>query len=165
MITVDMIMALEPCWTRERVEGIFGKRKSMHLRTLLKDKRVPAEDRLWVALREDFMWARDLRIFACDCADRALSRVKYPDPRSVGAVRVARLYADGKATGDELTAAWYAARDAARSAAGYAAGYAARDAAGYAARYAGRSAAGYAARYAARSAERDWQIQRLMEAL
>jgi hypothetical protein len=56
------------------------------------------------------------RHFACDCADDALRLVANPDPRSVEAVRVARAFADGLATGQELAAAWDAARAAARDA-------------------------------------------------
>jgi hypothetical protein len=47
-----------------------------------------------------------LRTFACDCADRAINRAREAgheiDPRILEAVRVARLYADGKATNEEL---------------------------------------------------------------
>ena len=43
---------------------------------------------------------------ACDCAERALQRERYagrePDPRSWAAVEVARRYARGEATRDEL---------------------------------------------------------------
>jgi len=92
---------------------------------------------------------RTLRLFAADCAERALSRVASPDPRSVEAVRVARLFAEGGATESELAAAgdaawaaaWDAAGDAAWAAAGDAAWAAAWDAAG--------------------DAEREWQAQRL----
>ena len=61
------------------------------------------------------------RLFAADCAEKALTLVPNPDPRSVKAIRVARLFARGKATRKELAAAWAAAWDAARAAAGDAA--------------------------------------------
>jgi len=84
--------------------------------------------------------ARLLRLFACDCAERALRRVRRagrePDPRSWEAVKVARRFADGKATAKQLDAARAAVRDAvldaaraARAAVLAAAGAAARDAA------------------------------------
>ena len=48
----------------------------------------------------------ELRIFACDCAERALLREREagrePDPSTWDALRVARLYADGKASKGEL---------------------------------------------------------------
>ena len=56
---------------------------------------------------------RVARLFACDCATRALRRERRagrePDARSWEAIRVARLYAEGKATKQELTAAGVAA--------------------------------------------------------
>jgi hypothetical protein len=67
--------------------------------------------------------SRELRLFACDCAERALIRERdagrEPDPRSWAAIEVSRRYADGQATDDELAAArdaaWAAARDAERA--------------------------------------------------
>ncbi len=60
------------------------------------------------------MDARQRRLFACDCAERALSYLDKPDGRSMNAVRVGRRYAEGAATELELTvareAAWAAAR-------------------------------------------------------
>ena len=67
----------------------------------------------------------NLRLFACDVAEDALSLVESPDPRSLAAIEVARRYAVGAATRGELAAAWDAAWDAARAAAGAAAGGAA----------------------------------------
>ena len=63
----------------------------------------------------------NLRLFACDVAEDALSLVEKPDPRSLAAIEVARRYAAGAATLVELDAARGAARDAARATAGYAA--------------------------------------------
>ena len=54
---------------------------------------------------------REARLFACDCAERALANIAEPDPRSVAAVEVARRYAMGTATQEELDAA-RAAEDA-----------------------------------------------------
>ena len=75
----------------------------------------------------------NLRLFACDVAEDALSLVASPDPRLVKAIGVARRFAVGNATGAELSAARDAARDAAwdsvwdsvRDSAWYAAWYAA----------------------------------------
>ncbi|HEU4752229.1 MAG TPA: hypothetical protein VFU47_03900, partial [Armatimonadota bacterium] len=65
--------------------------------------------------------SRELRLFACDCAERALTQEREagrePDPRSWAAIEVARRYAAGEATVPQLTAAgaaaWAAAGDAA----------------------------------------------------
>ncbi len=105
-----------------------------------------------------------LREWACDCAERALTREREAgretDPRSWEAIAVARRYNKGEATKEELAAAWDAAWDAAWAAAGDAARAAARDAARAAARDAARAAARDAARAAAWDAARDAEIER-----
>ena len=82
---------------------------------------------------------RTARLFAVDCATRALNREKKagrtPDKRSYEALKVARRFANGDASVDELAAAGAATWDAARAAAWDAAG----------------------------AAERRWQTKRLME--
>ena len=129
------------------------------------------------------------RLFAADCAERALKRERKagrePDARSWEAVRVARAFARGEATSEDLAAAWdaagatawatarvttgatagAAARAAARVTAWDAAGDAARAAARAAAWDAARDAARATARAAARAADRRWQIKRLTEYL
>jgi len=93
----------------------------------------PANDRLWVVLREEFIDAKTLRLFAVWCFHEALKLVDKPDPRSIGACDVAERYANGEATADEMAAAGDAARVAARCvarAAGADAGAAAGVAAG-----------------------------------
>ena len=100
---------------------------------------------------------RELRLFAVECAERALHRERdagrEPDPRSWAALDVARRYGNGKATVADMAAAWAAARDAAWAAARAAA----RDAAWAAA----KAAAGDSAK----AAEVEWQRQRLNELL
>ena len=56
--------------------------------------------------------AKMLRLFACDCAERALAHVAEPDSRSIAAIAVARRFANGEVTADQLAAAWDAARAA-----------------------------------------------------
>ena len=115
---------------------------------------------------------RIFRLFAADCAERALFRERAagrePDARSWAAVAVARRYAVGEATAGELQAARAAASAATAAASAYAAAYAAY-AAAYAAYAADASAATDAAAYAAAAdaaaaytdAERKWQVARL----
>ena len=98
-----------------------------------------------------------LRRFAADCAARALRRERAagrpPDPRSWGAVRVARRHAAGRAADAEMAAAGGAAGAAAWAVAD--AGHADRDAAW--------AAAWAAAGNAARDAERTWQERSLTQ--
>ena len=122
---------------------------------------------------------RTQRLFAVDCATRALNAEKKagrtPDPRSYEALKVARKFAKGEASYAELSAAESAARaaesaaesaawSAAESAAESAAWSAAESAAWSAAWSAAESAAWSAAR-AAESAEQKWQQKRLYEYL
>ena len=61
-----------------------------------------------------------LRLFACDCAEQVLPLFErdYPeDKRPRVAIETARRFANGKATREELDAAWAAALDAAWAAA------------------------------------------------
>lgn len=114
---------------------------------------------------------RIARLYACDCAERVLPlwERQYPgDERPRRCLAVARAYADGEATADELTAArdaaWaarYAAWAAAEAASRYAAGITAWAAAEAAARAAAETA-WTAAGAAARAAERAWQTERLV---
>ncbi len=87
---------------------------------------------------------RELRLYACWCARRALTREREagrePDPRLWAAIEVSERYAVGEATDDGLSAAWSAAWYAAWSAARSAAESAAWSAAGSAAEYAERDA-------------------------
>ena len=142
----------------------------------------------WVArkvrLVSETAWdERTARLFACDCAEHVLPIYEqdYPDdncPRH--AIEVARRYANGEATVQELTAARDAARDAACRATGDVAWHATGDAAGAAACAAAWAAACVAAwdaardaaqdatgatRYAAWAAERKWQVAKLAEYL
>jgi hypothetical protein len=113
--------------------------------------------------------AKELRLFACDCAERALKAERKagrePDERSWCAIIVSRRYANGEATLEELSAADSAAYFAAYSAAYFAAYRAAYSAADSAADSAAYSAADSAAYFAAYSAEREWQRKRLAKYL
>ena len=114
------------------------------------DTPIPLDKILEVCGLEDTLWAlrivlepadKDIRLFACDCAERVLPlyETNYPnDNRPRQAIETARRFANGQATLAELAAA----RDAARVAAWAAAGAT-----------------------AARVAERQWQKERLLELL
>jgi len=168
--TINDVMNWGPCqpdeenegYPRQRVINLFDGRERLSALDMLRLD-IPAEDRMWAVLREDLIDARALHLLACDFAERAMSRIDNPDPRSIKAIEIKRLWVDGKATDGDLaaawdaarTAAWDAARGAAWDAAKNAAGVAARAAAGAAARAAAWVAAGDAARAAAGGAAWD----------
>ena len=147
--TIDQLMACTPCpeYPRERIELLL---QDPFIAEDVAALAIDTPDRVWALIA--LLDKQRQRLFACDCADRALVRIATPDPRSVAAVVVARRFANGDATVKELDAARYAAWTAAGGAAGYAAVYAA----GY--------AAGDAARSAAWDAEREWQLTALVAA-
>jgi hypothetical protein len=179
MRTVDaaLIMSFGPCddWPEDRVREAVPE--EITIVDLLRAAHIPPQDRLWVALHDEFCSHSLMRLFACACAERALTSEREagrdPDPRSWEAVAVARRYARGMATDAELddardaaldavlAAAWYAAL----AAAWYAARYAARAAVRAAARDPARYATWCAARAAARSDEGKWQCIQLAEML
>ena len=101
------------------------------------------DDAIW-ACRAEPRYDREWRLYAVWCAEQVSHLMT--DLRSHAALQVARRFANGKATREELdaagAAAWAAAGAAARNAAGAAAGDAAWAAAGAAA----RNAAGDTAR-------------------
>jgi len=73
-----------------------------------------------LAKRCEWWTERTARLFACDCAEHVLplcEKAAPGDMRPRRAIEVARLFADGKATREELAAAWSAAWSAAGSAA------------------------------------------------
>ena len=110
------------------------------------------DDALWCRRAEPeqaALW----RHFAVDCAESVRHLMK--DQRSIDALDVARLHANGQATDEELAAAWDAALAAA-----WDASRAAWDAAWAAAWAASRDAALASARAAARDAARDALEQR-----
>ena len=185
-LTVEKVLETDPCssWTREEIEALIAPRKFVLHGTALRDSRVPIDDRVWlgITLLDD----PRRRLFACDCAEWSLGRERDAghelDPRSWAAVEVARRYARGEATDEELAAArdsaWAAAWTAARNSARTAAWAASRDSAWTAAWTAARdsiwtaawaasrdsiwTAARTASRTAAWAAERSWQIERLI---
>jgi len=166
-VTIDQIMEQKPCeeYPRERVEELFSGREELTAMEVL-DLEIPFLDRLWVFVECGLLSGKDLRLFACDCAESVLPLFerKHPDDRRPReAISVARRYAMGEATKEELSAAYAAAWStahatwsSARSAAWYAAwsaAWSARSAARYAAWSAAvaawSAAASYAASYAA----------------
>jgi hypothetical protein len=114
---------------------------------------------------------RELRLFACDCAERALKREgrarREPDARSWAAIDIARRFATGNATAEELEAASSAASDAvswagrAAACAGRAAACAATWPGAMAAARAAADAAARAVPWGGGHAEINWQRKRL----
>lgn len=180
-ITYEQFLEFEPCYLddpkkKALMDSIAARRGRWSALDILALDEIPPADRLWAVLREELIDAPILHELACRCAERALSRVENPDPRSLRAIEAKRAWIRGEATDDELEAARAAALDAARAAthaaawnAAEAARAAALDsaeaAAWAAARYAARAAARRAVLAAAKDAENQWQIEELQKML
>ena len=80
---------------------------------VLELEEIPAKDRLWLVLRTEFIDPKILHKFACLCAERALSRIEHPDPRSVAAIEAKRKWMRGKISDGEMEYAYKAADNAA----------------------------------------------------
>ena len=164
-ITRELLRDWYACYSDDRIHELVPV-EGLTPAQVLDRTDVPVEDRLWVVLRESVIPRRELHLLACKWAREALAVVGNPDPRSVAAIDCAERFARGKATTEELAAAWDsacaaacdAACDAARDAACDAACSAACDAAWAAARAAARAAAWAAARAAACDAARAAQV-------
>ena len=171
-LTYQQIVGMGPC-AAHHPDKYIPKTWEGTVIDLMDLPNVAATEKLWVLWR--VLDERLLRFFAADCADRALTYpANYtPDPRTLEAIRVVKLYAAGNASRDELNRVCDAATAAAATAAAATAAYAAAtaaDAAANAAADAAAATAAYAAAYAAdahvvaRQQERNLQLQRLRAA-
>jgi hypothetical protein len=118
-ITSEMIMSWYPCenYSEDRARLLIGD----GLTPLeICDLDLPAIDILWILLRKEIIPEKILSLFSCRCAEDALSQIDNPDPRSMNAIRVKRLWLDGKATDYELHTAIRASDAAANASAGVA---------------------------------------------
>lgn len=92
IVTVDSVMACRPChrYTREGVEAII-RGSARPLTDMLWDKHIPVEDRVWLGIA--LISVEYARMFACDCAGRALWRIKNPAVELLRCVETAWRYA------------------------------------------------------------------------
>jgi hypothetical protein len=118
-LTVDLVMSFDPCYSRARVETLAAGRAEL---TPLEacDLPIPAADRLWLLLREEFLPAAALHWLACNFAEDALQAERAagrePDARSWAAIEAKRRWLRGEVTTAELRAVCRAAMRAARAA-------------------------------------------------
>jgi hypothetical protein len=151
-ITVEQLLKYGPCYNEETIRDLAGDKKEWTALEILALNHVPAQDRLWVVLREELVDAPILHEFACLCAESVLHMTRDADRKICrSAIETKRRWLRGDATDEELAAAWDAAWATAWAVAG-AAGAAAGAAAWGAARAAAGAAAGAAAWGAARAA-------------
>lgn len=113
-ITIELIRSFSPCY--DPVSGLYRHGESVNqgylpedyeatLLEFLRHPEIPAQDKLWLVLRRDFISDKTLRLFAVWCAREAMKAMKLvdnPDAASIDAINVVERYANGKATDEEL---------------------------------------------------------------
>lgn len=134
VVTLEQVLSLNPCYSKEKLLAISEGKTEMTIGEIIELQHVPAEHKFWLLVREEYIPERTLHEFALWCAETALNKAKVTDGRSWNALKVKRLWLDGKATDEELAAASDSAYEAAKAFAGAPALVAAWDAASAAAR-------------------------------
>lgn len=107
-VTYEQFLSFGPCWLkskkgRERLKKYkkwWGDSKTAL--DILALEEVEADDKLWTVLRPEFIDESFLHEFACRCAERALSCVDNPDPRSIAAIEAKRAWLREEISDDEL---------------------------------------------------------------
>ena len=152
-VTIEQALDWNPCagYNRERITGLFAGRENLTILDILALD-IPAADRLWAVLRNEFFTDEQLHTLACDFAEHVV-HLCGDDPRPQAAIDAKRAWLRGEISAAAWDAASAAAWDAAWDAASAAASAAAWDAAW--------DAAWAAASDAARAAEQEWQLERI----
>jgi hypothetical protein len=118
VVTLEQVLSLNPCYSKEKILRLSRGKTEMTIGEIIDLRFVPAADKLWLLLREETIPARTLHEFAIWCAETALTRANVTDERSWNALKVKRLWLNGKATDKELAAASDSAYEAAKAFAG-----------------------------------------------
>jgi len=70
--TVDDLLSWNPCYEEAHIRALAGGRTEFTALDVLQHPDINAQDKLWVILRPHLLDDRTLRLFACNCAERAL---------------------------------------------------------------------------------------------
>ena len=111
--TIKEVKSWGACYPRERLEALYAGRETLTARECL-DLDIPDEDKLYALLRPEVLPGKELHFLACDFAERVVHLTR--DPCSAEAIRVKRLWLEGKASDVEMGAAKAAAKAATRTA-------------------------------------------------
>ncbi len=153
-ITYAQIKALGPCYDPIKfIPAIW----SGTIKQILKMENVEAKDRLWVAVRADFLTLKQIHAYGLACA--RLSEVYNTDPRVKQCNDVVERYLKSQASESELSSAWSAAESAAARAARSA------ESAAWSAAWSAESAAWGAAASAAEIDMENQQVKALLRIL
>ena len=117
--SIKDILDFNPCekYTKEYLRELFesvGCKKTMPIKNIF-DVDIPVDDLMWLIFREDFIQEKELHYFAIWCFENIAQKIwekYYPDDtHPQDAIRIKKLWLEGKATDDELAAARAAAQE------------------------------------------------------
>lgn len=134
-LTIQDIRDLNPCYSPNK---FLPEDWSGDIMDILKLEQVPAKDRIWVVVRQEFMSDRELKLFGLACARTLKQYAHDSDIKYCNDILEANIY--GFATDTELKATLLAAAYATDAEATADAIYCAYAAATYAANYATNAA-------------------------
>jgi hypothetical protein len=113
-LTVDLIMSFDTDYDRQYIKRLFGNRKRCTVFEVLNHSGIEIGCRLRLLQFPGFLSGKYWRLYACDCASRALRHEKRvgrkPDPRIYAVIRTSRRFARKQATHTHLDSAVTAAR-------------------------------------------------------
>jgi len=108
-MTVQDFVDAGACYEHEQIEELFAGREALSALDIL-DLDIPDNDKLWAVLREMLIPERTLHLLAVEFARAALLKEREagrePDERCWRALDVRLAWLDGKASDEELRAAW-----------------------------------------------------------
>ena len=102
-ITRQLLYIWDACYTEWRIQELVPPGGLTPLEIAELD--IPVADRVWVLLHEEVLPARELRLLACKWAEEACRNAGVYDERNLNAIAVARRYAIGEATDEDLNEA------------------------------------------------------------
>ena len=110
-VTIELIRSFSPCYDpvtgldhdgQSVNEGYLPENYEATILEFLRHPKIPAQDKIWVILRRDFIRNKTLRIFAVWCAREAIKLEPNANPICVNAINTAEAYAYGQADWSEL---------------------------------------------------------------
>lgn len=110
VVSNDELKKIESQWFKtvrgiERFKQMSAKRKLWNAFDVLELTDLKAKEKLHTLLRPDFLTTLMIHEFGCQCAELAIGLAYAPDERSLNAIRMKRLWIEGRATDFELATA------------------------------------------------------------
>ena len=88
------------CYSDEQIAALVPE-EGVTLQQVLETDRIPDGDKIWVATREKLLPETIMVAWLAGIVERALGRLKNPDPRSLAVIPMLRRIASGEEVGQE----------------------------------------------------------------